>query len=218
MTEHRGAERGLYDRLQREEFTKAREFLEGKLDDAAFTYEEICRACKSSMLFDDVKDITPQDLTRYRQRRARAEQRAQVVALLEADATAILDGAAKNPTGLLSKFVRKQLTEHIATRLDVELGDLGVVDVSREAARHALVEQRDRKLDLDEEKLGLEAKRIALQERQLELQNDRFTIASDTWMFILQWLMNEEPDLAEALTRKSDELLVNLEEHVAANA
>jgi hypothetical protein len=218
IVEHRGSERGLYDKLQKEEFAKAREFLESRLDDPAFIYEEICLACKSSGLFEDVKDITPQDLTRYRQRRARVEQRDRLAALMESDANAILEGAARNPTGMLAQFVRRQLTEHIATRFDSELAEMEVIAVSREVARHALVEQRDRKLDLDEQKLGLEAKRIALQERQLELQNDRFTIASDTWMFVLRWLVDEEPELAEALTRKSDELLVHLEEHIAANA
>lgn len=209
--ESRSAERSLYDKLQREEFTPAREFLESWLDDTTFTYEEICRACKSSGLFEDVKDITPQDLTRYRQRRARAEQRAKVVALLESDAAAIIEGAAKNPTGVLSKFVRKQLTEHIATRFDIELPNLEVIAVSREAARHARVEQVDRKLDLDEEKLKLEAKRIELAERQTELQRDRFGIAAKTWQGVLQWLALEEPAVADILTRRSPELLVYLE-------
>jgi hypothetical protein len=211
VIDHRGAERGLFDKLQKEEFTQAREFLESWLDDTAFTYEEICRACKISGLFEAIKDLTPQDLSRYRQRRARIEQREHIAELIASDANVIIAGAAKNPTGLLAQYLRKHLTEHVVGRLDQELAELEIIDVSREAARHALVEQRDRKLGLDEEKLKLEAKRIELAERQTELQRDRFGIAAKTWQGILQWLALEEPSVADALTRRSEELLVYLE-------
>jgi hypothetical protein len=215
--EHRSAERGLYDRLQREELKAAREFLEGRLDDTTFTYDEICRACKSSGLFEDVKDITPQDLTRYRQRRARVEQRRQIAALMESDAAAILEGATKNPTGVLAQFVRRQLTEHIATRFDSELYELEVVDVSREAARHALVEQRDRKLDLDAEKLRIEEKRLELQRQQQDLQKDKFSVAAKTWQFILSWLAKVDAAAVDRLTRHSDDLLTELEVYIETN-
>lgn len=216
--EHRAATKGLYDKLQQPENSKAKEFLERLLDSSSWTYDEICRACKSSGLFEDVKDITPQDLTRYRQRRAREEQRQTVMDLIEGDAQKIVDAASKNPSGLLAKMLRRQLAEHAIARFDAELGLIDPVSVSRETARHALVEQRDRKLDLEAEKLRIEQRRLELQQQQQDLQKDKFGVATTTWKGILQWLTNEEPTVVEVLTRRSEELLVYLEALIESEA
>jgi len=218
VTEHRAATKGFYDKLQQPEHSEAKALLEGLLDDSTRTYEEICRACKSSGLFEDVKDITPQDLTRYRQRQAREEQRDRVVALMETDAQAIIDGASKNPSGLLAQLLRKQLTEHIVARFDQEMGDIDVVKISKEVGRHALVEQRDRKLGIEEEKAALEKRRIELAERQADLERDRFGIAAKTWQIVLQWMSAEEPTVVDKLIRRSEEVLEVIEECLNSNA
>ena len=217
-SEHRGTERSLYDKLQREELTEAREFLEGRLEDVTLTYEEICLACKASMLFEAVKNITPQDLTRYRQRKARKEQHQRVASLIESDAQAIIEGAAKKPTGVLAQFLRRQLAEHVIARLDEEMAGIDALALSREAARHARVEQVDRKLTIEEERAELERRRIELAERQAELQRDKFGIAAQVWKSILAWCAQEEPSIVEALTRRSEELLVYLETVIESEA
>jgi hypothetical protein len=214
VSEHRSSERGFYDKLQQPEFAEARELLERLLADKDSTYEVICRGCKSSGLFEALKDVTPQDLTRYRQRQARAEERSRITALIESDAQVIIDGAAKNPSGPLAQLLRRQLTQHVVSRFDEEMGQLDALALSREAARHALVEQRDRKLDIDQEKAELERRRIELAERQAELQRDRLGIAAKTWQIILQWLASEEPAIVDVLTRRSEELLVYLGETI----
>ncbi len=186
ITGHRASERSFYDRLQSEGYTEARELLERLLSDPTNTYERICIVCKSSGLFENLKDVAPQDLTRYRQRQAREESRASVMSLIESESETLLKAATKNPTGVIATYLRKMLAEEAVARFDAEVGTLDPVQLSKEAARHAQVEQRDRKLDLDGEKLKLDAKRLALRERQTELQNDKFNIASDTWMFVLR--------------------------------
>jgi hypothetical protein len=217
VTDHRSTERGLYDKLQREEFREAREFLELQLSNATRTYQEICVACKASMLFEDLKDLTPQDLTRYRQKKSREENRATVMSLIESESETLLNAAVKNPSGVVAKFLRKTLAETAVARFDAESDGVDVVNISREAARHALVEQRDRKLDLDEEKLKLENKRLEIQERQAELARDKFGIAAMTWKFILGWFVKNQSSVADAMAAHSDELLSDLEAHVETN-
>jgi len=214
VTEHRAATRGFYDKLQLSEHSAAKEFLERLLDDPDQTYEEICIACKSSTLFEDLKIPTPQDLTRYRQRRSREEQRQRVMALMESDAQSIIEGAAKNPGGVLNQFLRKQLSEHVIARFDSEMDTLDALSLSREAARHATVEQRDRKLDLEVEKLELEHKRIELQEKAANLQRDKYKIATDLWMCVLGFFTQRNSSVADELTRNSEELLKELESYI----
>ncbi|HKQ06618.1 MAG TPA: hypothetical protein VJ464_15905 [Blastocatellia bacterium] len=215
--DHRGSERGFYDKLQLPEHQEARDLLESLLADPRRTYEEICISCKSSGLFEDLKDVTPQDLSRYRQRQAREESRASVLALIEAEGETLIKAAAKNPTGMIARFLRKQLTERAVAKFDQEFETIDAVNVSREAARHALVEQRDRKLDLDAEKIRLEERRLELQREQQELAKDKFGIASTTWRFILQWMIGKEPRVADALTERSEELLNDLEAFIEVN-
>jgi hypothetical protein len=211
VIEHRSSQRGLYDKLQLPENSAAKEFLERLLDDPDQTYHEICIACKSSMLFEDLKIPTPQDLTRYRQRQSREEQRQRVIALMESDAQAIIEGAAKNPGGPLNRFLRNQLSEHIIARFDSEMDNLDPVVLSREAARHALVEQRDRKLDLEADKLELDRTRVELQQKAADLQRDKYKIASDVWAFILGWFTRKNSRFVDELTSDSEELLKELE-------
>jgi hypothetical protein len=218
VTEHRSTERGLYDRLQLDEHASARELLERLLAVSANTYEQICIVLKGSGLFEDLKDVTPQDLTRYRQRKSRAESRASVKALIEQEGETLVNAAAQNPTGMIAKYLRRVLTEHAVTRFDAEIESLNPLEVSKEAARHALVEQRDRKLDLDEERAALEKRRIELAERQAELQRDKFGIAAKTWRAILTWCAQETPSIVETLTQRSDELLAYLEEVMDSEA
>jgi hypothetical protein len=218
VTDHRASERGLYALLQLPEQNEARELLERLLSDPTNTYERICVVLKSSGLFEDIKDVTPQDLTRYRQRKAREESRASVMALIEAEGETLLNAAATNPTGIIAGYLRKMLTEHAVTRFDEEIAGLDPVDISREAARHALVEQRDRKLDLDTEKIRLEEKRLELQRQNQELQRDKFGVAANTWRFILNWLAKVDSNAADRLTKHSDELLTELEVYIEANA
>jgi hypothetical protein len=217
-SEHRGTERGLYDKLQREEFNEAREFLESRLEDVTLTYEEICTACKASMLFEELKNITSQDLTRYRQRKSREESRASVMRLIEADSESLLDAAAANPTGRIAQFLRRQLTERAVARFDEEIDGLDPVAISKEAARHATVAQRDRKLDLDAEKLRLDERRLELQRQQAELAKDKFGVALSTWKFLLAWFSKNESRIADAMTQRSDELLTELGVFIETNA
>lgn len=225
MAEHRASERSLYDRLQQPDLAKARDLIELLLSNSSLTYEEICKRVNGSGLCVYRTDagaraalpaLTPQALTRYRQRKAKVESRAEVLALIESDSDALLAAAAKNPSGVIAGYLRKSLAEEAVRRFDTEARDIGVVDLSREAARHALVEQRDRKLDLDAEKIGIDRKRIELQEKQAELQRDRLAIAADTWRMTLAWFVREEPDIADRLARRSDEFLIALEESMAA--
>jgi hypothetical protein len=215
VTEHRASERGFFDKLQLPECQEARELLERLIENPKNTYEQICVVLNSSPLFQTIKEVRPQDLTRYRQRKDRAQSRAGVMALIESESETLLTAATNNPTGLIAKYLRKMLAEHAVERFDAEIETVGVVDVSREAARHALVAQRDRKLDLDEGKIELERKRIELQERRAELERDRFGIAADTWQFILAWCSREESAIADVLARRSNELLSDLEDWIA---
>lgn len=217
MSEHRSTERSFYDRLQQPEFGEARELLERLMGDSTRTYDEICISCKSSGLFEGLKNITPQDLSRYRQRRSREESRASVMALIEAEGETLINAAAKNPAGAISRFLRKQLAERAVTKFDQEFDTIDAIGVSREAARHAMVEQRDRKLDLETEKLQLEERRLALQQQQQELAKDKFGVASKTWQFILKWLLSREPTAADAMAKHSDDLLIDLETFIEAN-
>jgi hypothetical protein len=213
-TEHRSATKGFYDKLQLPENSEAREFLEELLDTKTLVYEEICLRCKASTLFEDLKIPTPQDLSRYRQRRARELERQNLRALIEADAQVIIDGAAKNPNGVLATHLRRQLAQHAIVRFDAEIDLLDPVQVSKETARQALVEQRDRKLDLDTEKLRLENKRLELQERQAELARDKFGIAAKSWQFILGWFVQRRSPVADAMTAASESLLGDLEIYI----
>jgi hypothetical protein len=217
LTDHRSTERSLYDKLQREEFTEAKEFLESLLGISDLTYQEICIRCKASMLFEDLKDLKPQDLTRYRQRKSREDNRATVMALIEAESETLLNAAVKHPTGIFAKYLRKTLAETAIARFDAESQGVDVVNLSREAARHAKVEQTDRKLDLDEEKLRLDNKRLEIQERQANLAKDQFGIATQVYQFLLGWLVRKEPHVADVMTKHSDELLTDLEAHIEAN-
>lgn len=223
MAEHRASERSLYDRLQQPVFAPLREKIEEALSNSSLTYEAICELVNGSKLLNyraadgqlaTLPALTPQALTRYRQRKAKVESRAEVLALIEADSEALLKAAAKNPSGMIAGYLRKSLAEEAVRRFDVEAGAIGVVDLSREAARHAAVEQRDRKLDLDKEKIDIERKRVDLQEKQSELQRDRFEIAGKTWQFIMGWLTREEPQVVDALARRSEELMIELEEFI----
>jgi hypothetical protein len=217
MVEHRASERGLYDRLQLPEHQAARELLERLLADPANIYEQICIVLNSSGLFKEIKDVTAQDLSRYRQRKAREETRADVMALIQAEGETLVNAAAKNPGGAIARYLRQQLAERAVARFDAEVDTIGVVDLSREAARQAKVEQIDRKLDLDAEKLRIEERRLELQRQQQELAKDKFGVASETWKFILSWLLKNEPTAADAMTRHSDDLLIDLEAFIEAN-
>ncbi|HEX8091458.1 MAG TPA: hypothetical protein VF762_21570 [Blastocatellia bacterium] len=212
--EHRATERGFYDQLQLPERREARELVERLLSNPTNTYEQICIVAKSSGLFEDLKDVTPQDLTRYRQRKAREESRASVMALIEAEGDTLLNAAATKPTGVIASYLRKMLTERAISRFDEEVENIDPVHLSRETARHALVEQRDRKLDLDEEKIGIEKKRLELQQQQQDLAKDKFGVAANTWSFILRWLAKVDASAADRLTQHSDELLNELEIYI----
>jgi hypothetical protein len=217
MAEHRGSERGLFDKLQLPEHREARDLLERLLDDSTNTYERICITLKSSGLFEDIKEVKPQDLSRYRQRRERAESRARVMRLIEEEGEALLGAATKNPTGLIARYLRQKLTEHAVSRFDEEVEKIDAVQVSKETARHALVEQRDRKLDLDAEKLRIEERRLELQRQQQELQRDKFGIAAKTWQFILSWFATVDSAAVDRLTKHSDKLLSDLEGYIETN-
>ena len=217
MTEHRASERSLYDRLQLPENEEARDLLERLLADPTNTYDRICIVLKSSGLFEDLKDVTPQDLSRYRQRKGREGNRASVMRLIEEEGETLLNAAAANPSGMVASYLRKMLTEHAVARFDQEIEGLDPLEVSREAARHALVEQRDRKLDLDEGKIELERKKVGLAERQADLAKDKFNIAAQTWKYILSWFAKEDARVADALTRASDKLLPDLEVFIETN-
>lgn len=217
MTEHRSATKGFYDALQQPENSEAKEFLESLLDDKTRTYAEICQACKSSTLFENLKIPTPQDLTRYRQRRTREENKQTVLRLIEEDADSLLNAAVKNPSGVSAKAIRQMLTRSVLARFDAELESVPIVSLSRETRGHALVEQRDRKLALDEEKLQLENKRLELQRQKQELEKDKFGVAEKTWQFILGYFREAEPAVVDRLTEHSDELLTGLEGYIEAN-
>jgi hypothetical protein len=219
VTEHRSATKGFYDKLQLDENSEAREFLESLLADPTRTYEEICQRSKSSGLFENLKIPTPQDLTRYRQRKARDENRQTVLRLIgdtlaQDDAGTLLNAAVKNPSGVAAKAIRKILADNVLARFDAEVEGVDVVNLSREAARHALVEQRDRKLDLDEDKIALERKRLEIQEKQQELAKDKFNVAAKTWQFILSWIVKRQPTFADLMTKESDALLTDLEAYI----
>lgn len=215
MSEHRGAERSLYGVLQQPEHAGARALLEGLLGDVRRTYESICEECNAAGLFDSIKVLVPQDLSRYRERKFRQESRARAIALMEGDAGVLLEAAQNNPSGLCARYVRKALAEEMAARLEEDADSLDLVELSRETSRQALVEQRDRKLTIEGEKLELERKRLELKERQAAIERDRFGIAAETYKLILGWLAREEPRIADALTRRSDELLAAVEESLA---
>ena len=213
MSEHRSTQGGLYGRLQLPEHADAKVLLERWLESQE-TYETICEHLNRSELFIPIKRITPQDLSRYRARKAREDSRATTLALIESDADVMLDAATANPTGVIAKFLRKQLAQYAVAKFDAEVMELDPVDLSREAARHAKVEQVDRKLALDQEKLRLELKRIELQERAAELQRDRFGVAAEAWNFILAYLVRNEPSAADLLTARNEEILSGLEAHI----
>jgi hypothetical protein len=216
MSSHRAGERSLFERLQATEHGEARELLESLLGDADKTYDEICGALKRSGLFADLKAVTPQDLTRYRQRKAREESRATVLSLIESEPETLLNAAAKNPTGVIARYLRARLTEEAVARFDAEVGDVDVVDLSRELGRHARVEQNDRKLDLVAEKLELDRRKVELDERKAELDRDKLKIAAGVWTYLLTWAAKEEPVAADALTKRSEEIVSGMEEYVAA--
>ena len=217
MTEHRASERSLYDRLQAPEHAEARDLLESLIADSSLIYETIVNQLNSSGLFESIKQITAQDLTRYRQRKATVENRADVMSLIESEQETLLAAAGKNPQGAIAKYLRQTLAEQAVRRFEDEAAQIGVVDLSRETARHALVEQRDQRLDIDREKIELEKQRIELAKTQAAFQNDRFQIAAETWRFTLGWFVNEEPDIAGRLVNRSEEFLIQLEESIAAN-
>ena len=107
------------------------------------------------------------------------------------------------------------LAEQAVRRFEEEVSEIGVVDLSRETARHAQVEQRDQRLEIDRDKIELEKQRIELAKAQAAFQNDRFQIAAETWRFTLGWFVNEEPDIADRLASRSEEFLIQLEESIA---
>lgn len=216
--DHRSIGRGFYDRLQLDGYAEARALLEESLEDTSRTYEQICAELNSSGLFESLKGVKPQDLSRYRARKARAEGRARVIALIEQDeGNLFINAAAKNPTGVIAKFLRRQLAESAVARFEDEMEVLSPLEISRESARHATVEQRDRKLDIEEAKADLDRRRIELAERQTELQRDKFCVAAKTWQFILHWFSSRETSVVDRMTKHSDELLTDLEGFIETN-
>lgn len=211
MAEHRSAERGLYDRLQREEHAAARELLE-RLLSSTESYDAICGELNRSRLFDSIKTIYPQDLTRYRQRKAQVERRADVEALIASDSEVVIRAAAKNPEGLMAGYLRRMFAESLLTRFEEDASDLDLVKLSQETARHAKVDQDDQKLEIDRQKVALDQQRIELARKQADIQKDRFDIAATTWQFTLAWFVREEPDIADRMARRSEEFLIELEE------
>lgn len=209
--EHRSAERSLYDRLQLEENKAARERLEALIADPERNYQQICDELNSSGLFESIKRVYPQDLTRYRQRKAQVESKASVLALIEHDAETLVDAATRHPTGVIAGYLRRMLTEHVVHRFGEAVDEVDPVDLSRETARHALVEQRDRRIDLEQQRIELESRRIDLQQRAADLQRDRFQLAADAWRFVLSWFQHREPAATDLLARHSEELLGDLE-------
>lgn len=227
MSIHRSSERSLYDKLQQPEHARVRELIELLLSSGQ-TYDAICATVNGSNVLEYrvpstgeravLPVLTPQALSRYRARKYAVENRATVMSLIESESESLLSAAGQNPTGMIAQYLRKRLSEAAVAKFDLEVEEMDVADLSRELGRHATIDQRDRKLDLDAEKIKLDEKRIALQEKQAELQRDRFGIAADTFKFLLSWFVNEEPDIADRIAARSDELLIALEESIAATA
>src|SRR5436853_7878217 len=99
MAEHRSSERSLYDKLRADEHQAAREFLEGLLDTDK-TYPQICWEWNASSISNGIAVLTPQALSRYRQRKHREETRADVMALIETETETLLDAATRSPEGV----------------------------------------------------------------------------------------------------------------------
>lgn len=215
ITEHRSSERGLYDKLQQPEHAKSRELLELLLSDPKKTYDEIAKTLNDSNIWNwaALGTVRPQTLTRYRQRKAREEARSRAIELVESEAPAVIEAATKNPTGTFARYLRKAMTELMVTS---ELEHLNLVDLSKETARHAQIEQVDRRIEIEQEKLKLEEKRIALQQQAAMVEKDKLGIAISVWEAVLVWCAKNEIAIADVLTRRGEEVTGFIEEKMSA--
>ncbi|MEK6323601.1 MAG: hypothetical protein AABN33_18325 [Acidobacteriota bacterium] len=226
MGEHRASERSLFDRLQQPDNARAREFIELLLGTPDLTYDEICKRVNASELWKyrdpatgrpaELPALRPQQLTRYRARKSATEDRARLLGLIEEQSDTLLEAATKNPTGVVARLLRKTLTERAVARFDEEFAQMGAVQISKEAARHAGIEQADRRIEIEQEKLRLEEKRVELQQKASEVEKDRLGIAINVWESVLVWCAKEEPKIADVLTRRGEEVTGFIEASIAA--
>jgi hypothetical protein len=94
--------------------------------------------------------------------------------------------------------------------------------ISSDPMKLLRIRQNEEKLRLKGRELDLKGKQLELErekaERTANLQKDRFKIAADTWQFILVWMTQHIPTAADVLTKNSQQLLEDLEEHLENQA